>query len=113
VNEGNVILYGIQATAETLSELTSGVVCTPSGTLAVAATMVCTATFTFNQSAFEAGNKSFTPALQSVNLTVPALSNNTVTTMPVEVPSVSVRILYNTCDPPEDAGTLTCVVLGP
>lgn len=103
VNEGNIILYGITRTADTLSALTSGITCSPSGTLAVAATMTCTGIFTFNQSAFESGTKFFTAALASANYSDPAVSN-AVNTTPVEVPSVSVAILLNTCDPPEDAG---------
>jgi hypothetical protein len=103
VNEGNIILYGIAPTAETTSNLTSGIVCNPSGTLAVAATMTCTGTFNFSQAAFEAGSKIFEAALESANLTVAAVSN-AVNTTPIEVPSVTVSILFDTCDPPEDAG---------
>jgi hypothetical protein len=107
VNEGNVILYGIAPTAETTANLTSSIVCNPSGTLAVAATMTCIGTFTFSQAAFEAGSRIFEAALESANLTAAAASN-AVNIVPIEVPSVTVSILLNTCDPPEDAGERLC-----
>lgn len=103
VNDGNVILYDIAATAATLAELTSSVTCVPSGTLAVAATMTCTGTFTFDQPTFEAGVKSLTAALQSANLTV-AASSNTVQTTPVEDPKVAISINLPSCTLPSDAG---------
>lgn len=102
VNEGNIILYGITPTADTLAALTSAIACTPSGTLAVAATMTCTGTFTFSQAAFEAGSKVVTAALSSANYSEPAVSN-AVNTTPVELPSVTVALLLSTCDPPGDA----------
>ena len=105
VNQGNVILYGTTPTDLTLFGLTSTLTCVPASTLAVAATMTCSGSFTFNQSSFEAGTKNYSAAFVSANLTA-AVESNLVSTVPVEAPSVTIAILASTCANPSDAGEL-------
>lgn len=102
VNEGNVILY--DTVPSTDKALTSSIACTPStGILAVAATMTCTATYTFDQATFEGGAWVVTASLASTNLTV-ASASIPVTVTPVEAPSVQVAINLTSCVAPTDAG---------
>jgi hypothetical protein len=102
VNEGNVILYNILPSTDKV--LTSSIACTPAnGILAVAATMTCTATYTFDHSTFEAGAWVITASLASANLTT-ASSSNAVTVTPVEAPSVQIAINLTSCVAPTDAG---------
>lgn len=103
LNEGNVFLYELAPTDITLLGLTSNLSCTPTSALAVAATMTCSGTFTFDQAAFEAGTRNYTALLTSANYTGTAVSNM-VSTRPVEAPGVTVAIKLSTCMTPNDAG---------
>jgi hypothetical protein len=109
VNAGQLDITGISPTNATLDQLPKGLVCeggldVQSIDLAVGENATCTGTFTFDQVAFEGGNRPFQANFTAARPLVAPAESNVLVATPQRVAMLKAVIHQDTCTTPLAAG---------